>query len=67
MKIRVFAIPETDDVHEISNEDFIDQAQDFGYIWSLSAFQNELNCEGTPNLDPNDFKNLHFRFIDVWS
>lgn len=65
MKTRVYAIPETDNVHEISNEDFINQAEDLGYCWSLSGFQNELNWEGTPSLDLNDFKNLHFRFIDV--
>ena len=48
MKTRVYAIKETDDVHEISNEDFINQAEDLGYVWSLLGFQNELNREGNP-------------------
>ena len=65
MKIRVYAIQETEDVHEIPDQDFMDQAEDLGYVWSLLGFQNELNCEGRPTLDPNDLKNLHFRFIDV--
>jgi len=72
MKTRVYAIPETDDVHEISNEDFIDQAEDLGYCWSLPGFQNELNCEGDvhhPLWSVTGFMaktgNLHFRFIDV--
>ena len=46
MRTRVYAITETDDVHEISNEDFINKAEDLGYVWSLTGFQNELNCEG---------------------
>ena len=62
---RVYAIIETDNVHEISNEDFMDQAEELGYVWSLVGFQNELNCEGDPTLDINCFEKLHFRFIDV--
>ena len=45
MKIRVYAIPDCDDVHELSNEDFINNAEGLGYVWSLSGFQNVLNCE----------------------
>tara|TARA_R100000781_G_C4053716_1_gene118571 strand:+ start:468 stop:677 length:210 start_codon:yes stop_codon:yes gene_type:complete len=65
MKTRVYAIPETDDIHEISNEDFMDQAEGLGYVWSLPGFQDELNCEGTPSLNWYNLENLHFRFIDV--
>ena len=69
METRVYAIKETEDVHEISNEDFMNQAEDLGYVWSLSGFQNVLNCEGSESLNttkyPNFFKNLHFRFIDI--
>ena len=70
METRVYAIKETEDVHEISNEDFINQAEDLGYVWSLLGFQNELNCEGSyvgliPLVDRLKNMNLHFRFIDV--
>ena len=65
MKTRVYAIKECDNVHEISNEDFIHQAEGLGYVWSLVGFENELNCEGDPTLDINCFEKLHFRFIDI--
>ena len=70
METRVYAIKETEDVHEISNEDFINQAEDLGYVWSFLGFQNELNCEGSyvgliPLVDRLKNMNLHFRFIDV--
>lgn len=64
MKIRVYAINECENVHEISNEDFIYEAEELGYVWSLSGFQNELNFEGQPTKDLFN-KDLHFRFIDV--
>ena len=64
MKTRVYAIKDCENVHEISNEDFIYQAEDLGYVWSLPGFQNELNCEGRPT-EVLFYKNLHFRFIDV--
>lgn len=64
MKTRVYAIKECDNVHEISNEDFICLAEDLGYTWSLAGFQNELNCEGQLTIDFS-YQNLHFRFIDV--
>ena len=64
-KIRVYAIHETEDVHEINNEDFINQAEDLGFVWSLTGFQNELNNEGDPTLDINCFERLHFRFINI--
>ena len=79
MKTRVYAIAETGQAHEISNEDFINQAEELGYCWSLLGFQNELNREGNPTLSYKDgiyingltglpkqeFAFLHFRFIDV--
>ncbi len=70
MKTRVYAIPETDDVHEISNEDFMDQAEELGYCWSLPGFQNLLNVEGYQTKYDNKIRSyfftyLHFRFIDV--
>ena len=65
MKTRVYAINECENVHEISDEDFIYQAEELGYCWSLIGFQNELNCEGNPTLDINCFEKLYFRFIDV--
>ena len=65
MKTRVYAIPETDDVHEISNEDFINQAEDLGLFWGLLGFQNHLNGEGRQTIDHYFVRNLHFRFIDI--
>jgi len=77
MKTRVYAIAETGQAHEISNEDFINQAEELGYCWSLLGFQNELNREGNPtfsykdgiyvkgSLSKQEFAFLHFRFIDV--
>ena len=64
MKIRVYAIKETEDVHEIPDQDFMDQAEDLGFVWSLSGFQNFINWEGSPPFyKPTD--NLHFRFINI--
>ena len=69
MKTRVYAIKECEDVHEISNEDFINQAEDLGYSWSLLDFQNLLNVEGHQPKCDNDVISklfyLYFRFIDV--
>lgn len=70
MKIRVYAIPETENVHEISNEDFMDQAEDLGSVWSLGGFQNLLNVEGHQTKYDNKIRShfftyLHFRFIDI--
>ena len=70
MKTRVYAIKETDDVHEISNEDFMNQAEDLGSVWSLEGFQNLLNVEGHQTkydnkIRSNFFTYLHFRFIDI--
>ena len=65
-KTRVYAIIETDDVHEISNEDFMDEAEEFGYAWSLSGFQNFLNREGNGKVENiYNLVDLHYRFIDV--
>lgn len=64
MKTTVYAIKECDNVHEISEQDFINEAEDLGYSWSLEGFQSELNCEGQPTIDLS-YQNLHFRFIDV--
>ena len=63
-KTRVYAIIETDDVHDISNEDFMDEAEGIGYVWSLLGFQNCLNGEGGFGF-PMEFNEMHFRFIDV--
>ena len=67
MKIRVYAIIETEDVHEINNEDFIYQAEDLGYVWSLTGFQNFLNREGSCGMNENIYNlvDLHYRFINV--
>ena len=73
MKItRVYAIEECDNVHEISNDDFMYQAEEQGYAWSLLGFQNELNCEGDCHHSLWSVQgfmaktgNLHFRFIDI--
>ena len=66
MKTKVYAIKETENIHDISNEDFIYEAEELGYAWSLLGFQNELNCEGQPSINfPKDMKNLYFRFIDI--
>ena len=64
MKIKVYAINGCDDVHEIEDEDFMNQAEDLGYVWSLLGFQNELNFEGQPTKDLF-YKDLHFRFINI--
>ena len=40
METRVYAIKETEDIHEISNENFMNQAEELGNVWSLSGFQN---------------------------
>lgn len=64
MKIRVYAIKETEDVHEISNEDFINQAEDLGYVWSLLGFQNFINGEGNAPFY-KESQGLHFRFINI--
>jgi len=73
MTKRIYAIPETDNIHDISNDDFIYQAEELGYVWSLGGFQNELNCEGKPTIKitspykkcSGKITKLHFRFIDV--
>ena len=66
METRVYAIKETEDIHEISNENFMNQAEELGNVWSLSGFQNEMNREGTPSIKGmHEFSELHFRFIDV--
>ena len=65
-KTRVYAIIETDDVHEISNEDFMDKAEELGYAWSLLGFQNFLNREGNGKVENiYNLVDLHYRFIDV--
>ena len=64
-KTRVYAIKECDNVHEISNDDFIYQAEEQGYVWSLLGFQNLINGEGSNNVSFKEFKTLHFRFIDI--
>ena len=53
---RVYAALETDDVHEISNEDFMDEAEEQGNVWTLLGFQNLLNCEGQGHLDFHKLK-----------
>jgi hypothetical protein len=70
METRVYAIKETENVHEISNEDFMQEAEDMGYVWSLLGFQNILNIEGNQTKSDDKvrtrfFSYLHFRFIDV--
>ena len=67
-KTRVYAIEECDNVHEISNEEFMYQAEEQGYVWSLLSFQNFLNCEGewgNNKIRARFFSYLHFRFIDI--
>ena len=64
MKIKVYAINGCDDVHEIEDEDFMNQAEDLGYVWSLLGFQNFINWEGTPPFYRQS-ENLHFRFIYI--
>ena len=67
MKTRVYAIIDTDNVHEMSNEDFIIQAEELGYAWSLTGFQNFLNREGSCGINENIYNlvDLHYRFINV--
>ena len=56
MKIRVYAIRESlfdkhsvverfsdEDIHDISDEEFMQEAEDMGYVWSLCGFQNEFH------------------------
>ena len=64
MKIKVYAINGCDDVQEIEDEDFMNQAEDLGYVWSLCGFQNFINWEGTPPFY-KPLEDLHFRFINI--
>ena len=70
METRVYAIVECVDVHDISNEKFIEMAEELGYVWSLSSFQNFLNVEGAIFKDDNKIRSkfftyLHFRFMPL--
>ena len=71
---RVYAIEESwfdlhkdnqKDVHDISDEEFMDVAEGEGNVWSLLGFQNLLNCEGQGHLDFHKLKTHYFKFIDV--
>ena len=83
-KTRVYAIKESwfdtncavergshEDIHDISDEEFMYQAEEQGYVWSLLGFQNFLNCEGDGVTDTRNkirarfFSYFHFRFIDI--
>jgi len=64
-KTRVYAIKECDNVHEISNDDFMYQAEEQGWDWSLSDFQDLINNEGYNSIPLSMIKTLHFRFIDI--
>lgn len=74
-KTRVYAIDESlfntlneninEDIHDISNDEFMDIAEEQGNVWSLSGFQNVLNTEGSGHLDFHKLKTHYFRFIDV--
>ena len=46
---RVCAILEEDsqDMYEMSHEEFIQKAEDNGLVWSLFDFQCQFNCEGS--------------------
>jgi len=43
MEIRVYAIPKCSNMHKISNEELIGEAEDYGTVWSLWGFQNYIN------------------------
>ena len=77
---RVYAIKERVGVHKISDEKFIEIAENQGTIWSLEGFQAFLNCEGNQSLSDKTqmlkkfpiefvkehfFRYLHFRFITM--
>ena len=64
MKIRVYAIKETEDVHEINDDDFMYEAEEIGIVWSLLGFQNFINGEGNAPFY-KDSQGLHFRFIFI--
>jgi hypothetical protein len=64
-KTRVYAIEECDNVHEISNDDFMHKAEEQGYAWSLLSFQNLINGEGSNNISLEEFKTLYYKFIDI--
>jgi hypothetical protein len=62
MKTRVYAIKECENVHEISNQNFIYEAEKLGNVWSLTGFQNLLNCEGrASDLDLNGLKSMYLQ------
>ena len=69
MVTRVYAIEERGDVHELSDEKFIEIAEDSGHVWSLEGFQNFLNCEGSQEgvstKTREYFFHLYYRFIDL--
>ena len=62
--IKVYAIEERQDVHEIEDNEFIEIAKEQGTTWELSDFQNFINWEGSPPFY-QESENLCFRFIDV--
>jgi hypothetical protein len=77
-KTRVYAIKESwfdtncaverdshEDIHDISDEEFIYQAEEQGYVWSLLGFQNLINGEGSNNISLEEFKTLYYKFIDI--
>ena len=73
IKTRVYAIDEKlydeagdGDIHDFSDDSFMDVAEQQGNVWSLCGFQNLLNCEGEGHLDFHKLKSHYFRFIDVF-
>lgn len=69
---RVYAILEEDsqDMYEMSDEQFIEKAEDNGLVWSLFGFQCQFNCEGGLTKDQKYFwekgqSYYYIRFIET--
>ena len=67
---RVYAIEEVEDIYEISDEKFIEIAEELGLVWSLEGFQTGFNCEGRSLKHELEFwkrgqSYYYIRFIDV--
>ena len=67
METRVYAIPcddifEGDSSEEISDEKFMDIAEENGTVWSLKGFQDCFNYEIYRCPDPD---NYYIRFINI--
>ena len=66
---KVYAIEDREDIYELSDEQFIEIAEDSSHTWSLFDFQRELNSEGSHGENKQFWVRgrsyYYVRFIDV--